>query len=74
MTGPGGATLSGSKSDTIFGNGDLYPVASLKWNRGVSNFMTYVTGDIPVGSYESSLKWPREAGPFWRRLSWKAVC
>ena len=20
------------------------------------------------------VKWPREAGPFWRRLSWKAVC
>ena len=24
---------------------------TLKWNAGVHNFMTYVTGDIPVGAY-----------------------
>jgi hypothetical protein len=24
---------------------------SLRWNAGVHNFMTYVTGDIPVGAY-----------------------
>ena len=29
-------------------------MASLKWNAGVHNFMTYVTGDIPVGAYEST--------------------
>ena len=23
------------------------------WNRGVHDFMTYVTGDIPVGTYNS---------------------
>jgi hypothetical protein len=37
-----------SISDTSAGFGDLYPLASLKWNMGVSNFMTYITGDIPV--------------------------
>ena len=26
----------------------------LKWNAGVNNFMTYVTGDIPVGAYQST--------------------
>jgi hypothetical protein len=41
-------------SDTTVGFGDLYPLASLKWNMGVNNFMTYVTGDIPVGNYSSA--------------------
>jgi hypothetical protein len=43
-----------SISDTVVGFGDLYPLASLKWNMGVNNFMTYVTGDIPVGNYSST--------------------
>src|SRR6266702_7268085 len=42
-----------SISDTVTGFGDLYPQASLKWNYGVNNFMTYITGDIPVGNYNS---------------------
>jgi hypothetical protein len=29
-------------------------MASLKWNAGVHNFMTYVTGDLPVGAHEST--------------------
>jgi len=41
-------------SDSVTGFGDLYPQASLKWNYGVNNFMTYVTGDIPVGNYNSA--------------------
>jgi hypothetical protein len=41
-------------SDTTVGFGDLYPLASLKWNMGVNNFMTYITGDIPVGNYSSA--------------------
>jgi hypothetical protein len=47
-------TRTGSLSDSLLGFGDLYPVASLKWNSGVHNWMTYVTGDIPVGAYDSS--------------------
>lgn len=43
-----------SINDTVTGFGDLYPRASLKWNFGVNNFMTYVTGDIPVGNYSST--------------------
>ena len=34
------------------GIGDLYPTAQLYWNSGVNNWMTYVTGDIPVGDYD----------------------
>jgi hypothetical protein len=45
---------SDSISDSVTGFGDLYPVATLKWNQGVNNFMVYVTGDIPVGAYEST--------------------
>jgi hypothetical protein len=41
-------------SDTTVGFGDLYPLASLKWNMGPNNVMTYVTGDIPVGNYSST--------------------
>jgi hypothetical protein len=43
-----------SIGDTMTGFGDLYPLASLKWNMGVNNFMTYITGDIPVGNYSST--------------------
>ena len=53
LTGPLGNTISGSKSQTTTGFGDLYPVGQLKWNQGVNNYMTYLTGDIPVGDYSS---------------------
>src|SRR5438105_2431261 len=46
------ATRMGSIGDSITSVGDLYPQATLKWNAGVNNFMTYVTGDIPVGAYD----------------------
>ena len=52
MAGPVVATRSGSIDSSITGFGDLYPQASLRWNMGVHNFMTYVMGDIPVGAYE----------------------
>jgi hypothetical protein len=50
--GPFGTVRSGSLSDTLVSVGDLYPVMSLKWHNGVHNWMTYVTGDIPVGDYQ----------------------
>ena len=50
--GPFVATRTGSISDSLTSVGDLYPQATLKWNAGVHNFMTYVTGDIPVGAYD----------------------
>jgi hypothetical protein len=44
--------LSISRSDSVWGGSDLYPTAQLFWNRtGVDNFMAYLAGDIPVGSY-----------------------
>jgi hypothetical protein len=37
----------------VTGFGDLYPTASLRGNQGVNNYMTYLTGDIPVGAYDA---------------------
>jgi len=56
-----GVTASASASgalqlnafDSKTGGTDLYPIASLAWNSGVHNWMTYVTGDVPVGAYDS---------------------
>ena len=45
---------SDSISDSVWGFGDLLPLASLRWNNGVHNVMTYMTGDIPVGAYDSA--------------------
>jgi hypothetical protein len=46
------AQRSGVLDESLTAFGDLYPTATLKWNQGVNNFMTYVTGDIPVGAYD----------------------
>jgi hypothetical protein len=41
-------------TDVVTGFGDLYPTAALRWNKGIDNYMLYVTGDLPVGLYNSS--------------------
>ena len=46
--------LGGTRTDSVTGGSDLYPFASLAWAKGNDNWMAYVTGDIPVGSYQSS--------------------
>jgi hypothetical protein len=48
------ASRMGSITDTLVGVGDLYPMITLKWHDGVHNYMSYATGDIPVGSYDSN--------------------
>jgi hypothetical protein len=45
---------SDSISDSVWGFGDLIPQFNLRWNNGVHNVMTYITGDIPVGAYDST--------------------
>jgi hypothetical protein len=58
VTVPGLGTTPFSRFDSIDSSltafGDLYPFFQMKWNAGVNNFMTYVTGDIPVGAYQST--------------------
>jgi hypothetical protein len=45
-------SMSTFRSDSLFGGSDLFPTGQLFWNTGVHNIMTYVTGAIPVGSYD----------------------
>lgn len=52
------ASISGvgtelNRSDSINGGSDLYPFASLSWNKGNQNWMAYTQGDIPTGAYSS---------------------
>jgi hypothetical protein len=47
-------TRQGAIEDGRDGFSDLYPAATLRWNFGVNNWMTYLTGDIPTGTYNSS--------------------
>jgi hypothetical protein len=58
LTGPFGNNVPFARSDTIsdttWGFGDLVPQFALRWNAGVHNYMAYITGDIPVGAYQST--------------------
>jgi hypothetical protein len=54
LTGPLGNTISGSRTDTVGGFGDVIWQGMLKWNHGVHNTMVYATGNFPVGAYEST--------------------
>jgi hypothetical protein len=54
LEGPNGNPISRNISDSIFGLGDLNPLGTLAWNEGANNYMTYLTGNIPVGNYEPS--------------------
>ena len=49
--GPIGFTVSGSRSDSATGFGDLVPQFALRWNEGVHNYLAYVTGNLTVGKY-----------------------
>src|SRR5215475_6629893 len=49
-----GFARSDSISDAVWGFGDVIPIATLRWNAGVHTYMTYITGDIPVGAYDSA--------------------
>jgi hypothetical protein len=58
FTPPVGGPMPFSRFDSISSSivafGDLVPQFALRWNAGVNNYMTYITGDIPVGAYEST--------------------
>jgi hypothetical protein len=53
LVGPGGGVISGSRSQSLWGFGDLYPQFALKWNHGVHNFMAYTMWGLPVGAYDA---------------------
>lgn len=54
LNGPGGSTVSGSTKDSTSGIGDLYPAATVRWNDGVNNYMTYAMLGVPVGKYDKN--------------------
>jgi len=49
-----GQGAGGKQSQTLDGGSDLNPFASLSWNSSSNNFMTYLSLNVPVGSYEAS--------------------
>jgi hypothetical protein len=52
ITGPQGNPINLSRTDTVSGGGDLYPMGTLKWAHGNNNWLAYATTGIPVGAYE----------------------
>ena len=46
-------TRTGALQGSLSSHGDLAPIAQLLWNYGVNNYMVYVTGNVPVGNYDS---------------------
>lgn len=53
LGGPG-FSVGRSLTEATTGFGDLLPMASLRWNFGVNNFMTYVTGNLTTGRYDAN--------------------
>jgi hypothetical protein len=51
LGGPG-FTISGGRTDEIDGFGDIAPMFNVRWNNGVHNWMTYITGNLTVGRYD----------------------
>src|SRR5690348_3906525 len=51
--GPLSVTRPLNIDSAVTGFGDLIPLVSLRWNEGVHNWMTYITGDLPAGAYDS---------------------
>jgi hypothetical protein len=52
--GPLGFVIAGGRTDSVTGFGDVAPQFSVRWNQGLNNYMAYVTGDVPVGAYDST--------------------
>ena len=50
--GPIGFATQRSIDQTLWGLGDLYPQMTLRWDKGVHNFMVYGQAYVPVGAYD----------------------
>jgi hypothetical protein len=53
LGGPG-FSIGRGLTEAVTGFGDLVPQASLRWNFGVNNFMTYLTGNLTTGRYDQT--------------------
>lgn len=47
-------TVELNRSNSVTGIQDIFPMASLTWAKGNNNLMTYITGNIPIGTYSPS--------------------
>ena len=52
LTGPRGNQVSGVAGDERTTWADVYYLGTLKWNQGVNNYLWYVMGNIPSGTYD----------------------
>ncbi|MBP4045378.1 SphA family protein [Chromobacterium violaceum] len=52
VTSARGRTRSASSDDNRSGVGDLYPMATLKWQRGSHHYLAYATLGMPTGDYD----------------------
>ena len=52
LTGPRGNQISGNAHDERTTFADVFYLATLKWNQGVNNYMWYVLGNVPSGTYD----------------------
>ncbi len=52
ITGPQGNPIGLSRTDTVFGGGDLYAMGTLKWADGNNSWLAYLNAGIPVGAYQ----------------------
>jgi hypothetical protein len=52
VTGQQGNTVSKSRTDSVSGGGDLYPMGTLKWKDGDNYWLAYAMGEIPTGAYQ----------------------
>lgn len=41
------------RGESVWGGTDISPFASIAWNSGNNNWMTYLTGNIPTGTYNA---------------------
>jgi len=53
VSGASTATKRIDESDATTGFGDGAPMAQIHWSSGVNNWMTYATGNVPVGTYNA---------------------
>jgi hypothetical protein len=52
LTGPRGNTISGHRSESLTDFTDVFWQGTLKWNRGVHNYMVYGMGNFPVAEFD----------------------
>ena len=48
-----GFSLGGTKTDEVTNIGDVAPMFNIRWNKNKNNYMAYLSGNLPVGSYNA---------------------